>query len=230
MTLLISSIAPALIILYLIYRHDVDREPRKLLLKCFFGGILSILMTLILVLPFNGISMPTGFAKSFYDAFVTAGIPEELSKWLILYWLVRKAPAFDQYYDGIIYAVFVSMGFALVENIMYVMNGDMGTVISRAIMAVPGHMLFAVAMGYYFSMAKFDTPQKAKVHMAMSLIIPIALHGTYDFLLMYTSSKADHSPLLAVGIIIVFVLFDIYLWRLGLKRIKAHKSKDLGMS
>ncbi len=229
MTLLISSIAPALIILYLIYRHDVDREPIKLLLKCFFGGWLSIIMTLILVSPINGIDLPSGMPKSLFDAFVTAAIPEELSKWIILYWLVRKAPAFDQYYDGIIYAVFVSMGFALIENIMYVMNGDMSTVIMRAVMAVPGHMLFAVAMGYYFSMAKFDTPQKAKVHIAMSLAVPMLLHGTYDFLLMYTGAKSSHSPLLAVGIIILFVIFDIYLWKLGIKRIKAHKAKDLGM-
>jgi RsiW-degrading membrane proteinase PrsW (M82 family) len=143
--------------------------------------------------------------------------------------LVRKAPAFDQYYDGIIYAVFVSMGFALIENIMYVMNGDMTTVITRAVMAVPGHMLFAVAMGYYFSMSKFDSPQKAKVHVAMSLAVPMLLHGTYDFLLMYTGAKSSHSPLMAVGIIIVFVIFDIYLWKLGIKRIKAHKAKDLGM-
>jgi len=229
MTLLISSIAPALIILYLIYRHDVDREPKKLLLKCFFGGWLSIIMTLILVSPINGIDLPSGMPKSLFDAFVTAAIPEELSKWIILYWLVRKAPAFDQYYDGIIYAVFVSMGFALIENIMYVMNGDMTTVITRAVMAVPGHMLFAVAMGYYFSMSKFDTPQKAKVHIAMSLAVPMVLHGTYDFLLMYTGAKSSHSPLMAVGIIIVFVIFDIYLWKLGIKRIKAHKAKDLSM-
>lgn len=229
MTLLISSIAPALIILYLIYRHDVDREPKKLLIKCFFGGWLSIIMTLIIAGPLNSSGLPTGLVKSLFDAFVTAAIPEEFSKWIILYWLVRKAPAFDQYYDGIIYAVFVSMGFALIENIMYVMNGDMTTVITRAVMAVPGHMLFAVAMGYYFSMSKFDTPQKAKVHIAMSLAVPMVLHGTYDFLLMYTGAKSSHSPLMAVGIIIVFVIFDIYLWKLGIKRIKAHKAKDLGM-
>jgi hypothetical protein len=63
----------------------------------------------------------------------------------------------------------------------------------------------------------------------MSLAVPMVLHGTYDFLLMYTGAKSSHSPLMAVGIIIVFVIFDIYLWKLGIKRIKAHKAKDLGM-
>ncbi len=95
------------------------------------------------------------FAKSFFDSFFLAAIPEEISKWLVLYWIVWKSREFDEHYDGIIYAVFVSLGFALVENIMYVVNRGMGVALIRAVLSVPGHGSFGVLMGYYFSLAKF---------------------------------------------------------------------------
>ena len=226
MYLLIASIAPAIIIMYLIYRHDTVKEPISMLVKAFFGGVLSIAITLIITYPILGIELNSGVMKSFFDAFFKAGIPEELSKWLIFYWLIRKAKDFDQYYDGILYAIFISMGFALVENIMYVFENGMGTAIVRSIISVPGHMLFAVPMGYYLSLSRFETGASARFHVFLSLAIPILLHGTFDFILMYSGAKGAVNSGLAVLLLLTFVTFDIFMWRYGLRKIKEHITKD----
>jgi RsiW-degrading membrane proteinase PrsW (M82 family) len=228
MTLLISSIAPALFIMYLIYSRDLQKEPKSMLMKAFFGGVLSIFISLLISLPLAEYesSIPSGFMRSFFTSFFCAGIPEEFGKWIIFYWLIKKAKDFDQYYDGILYAIFISMGFALVENVLYVMNGGMGVAITRAILAVPGHMLFAVPMGYYLSISKFEPAKEANKHIALSLIIPILLHGTYDFLLFYMEAKTKINSGIVVPLFLVFISFEIYIWRLGLRKIKNHISND----
>ena len=228
MTLLISSIAPALFIMYLIYSRDLQKEPKSMLMKAFFGGILSIFIALLFAMPLSEYesSIPSGLARSFYTSFFCTGIPEEFGKWIIFYWVIKKAKDFDQYYDGILYAIFISMGFALVENVLYVMKGGMGVAIMRAVLAVPGHMLFAVPMGYYLSISKFEPANEAKKHIALSLIIPILLHGTYDFILFYMSAKSKINSVLVFPLFILFIAFEIYIWRLGLRKIKNHISSD----
>ena len=117
MTLLIASITPVLIFLYLIFKKDKNKEPIGLLAKCFFGGFLSVIIALIIGVPMMkiGTAFQSPLFKSFYDAFFVAAIPEEFAKFIILYWIIWKSKFFDEHYDGIIYAVFVSLGFALVE-------------------------------------------------------------------------------------------------------------------
>jgi len=228
MTLLLSSVAPALFIMYLIYSKDLQKEPKPMLLKAFFGGVLSIFIALLFAIPLSEFesSVPSGMARSFYTSFFCAGIPEEFGKWIIFYWLIKKAKDFDQYYDGILYAIFISMGFALVENVLYVMKGGMGVAIIRAILAVPGHMLFAVPMGYYLSISKFEPANEAKKHIALSLIIPMLLHGTYDFLLFYMEAKTKINSAIVFPLFILFIAFEIYIWRIGLKKIKNHINSD----
>jgi len=228
MTLLISSIAPALLIMFLIYKHDLEKEPIQMLVKAFFGGVLSIFIALAIALPLGLFesAFPSGILRAFYSAFFCAGIPEEFAKWLIFYWLIKKAPHFDQYYDGILYAIFISMGFALVENILYVMQGGLGVAVMRAVLSVPGHMLFVIPMGYYLSLSKFEAGKEAANHRILSLVLPMLLHGTFDFILMYMNAKSNVSPIIAGLLVIAFVAFDIYLWRLGLKKIKLHIDKD----
>ncbi|MBM3186423.1 MAG: PrsW family intramembrane metalloprotease, partial [Bacteroidetes bacterium] len=204
------------------------KEPKPMLLKAFFGGVLSIFIALLFAIPLSEFesSVPSGMARSFYTSFFCAGIPEEFGKWIIFYWLIKKAKDFDQYYDGILYAIFISMGFALVENVLYVMKGGMGVAIIRAILAVPGHMLFAVPMGYYLSISKFEPANEAKKHIALSLIIPMLLHGTYDFLLFYMEAKTKINSAIVFPLFILFIAFEIYIWRIGLKKIKNHINSD----
>jgi len=227
MVFLISSITPVLIFMFLIYNKDSIKEPWGMLMKCFFGGFLSVIITLIIVRFITpiGAGFSSPFARSFFDAFFQAAFPEEISKLIILYWFVWKHKDFDQHFDGIIYAVFVSMGFALVENLMYVYEGGLNVALIRAILAVPGHGFFGVAMGYYFSLAKFHTGPKKNEFMAKCLLVPVILHGLYDFALMYAGNSAD-KPLLAFALIIAFTIIVIAIWKRGLKKVELHYQKD----
>jgi len=200
-----------------------------LLTKCFFGGILAIVFTLLLNIPISIFQfLFTGdFLKAFYDAFLKAALPEEFSKFIILYWIIWRSKDFDHHYDGIIYAVFVSLGFALVENIMYVFFSENGLTVAltRAILAVPGHGFFAVIMGYYFSIARFHEGVEKNKLLLTSLLMAVLFHGVYDFILMYMSAKSDN-PWLIISLMIVFSIFIIRMWRLGLKKISKHHMKD----
>ncbi len=227
MIFLIASITPVIIFLYLTYNKDNIKEPKILLSKCFFGGFLSVVLALIAeeILTYAGGIFNSPLLKSFYEGFIVAAAPEELSKFIILYWLIWKNINFDQYYDGIIYAVFVSMGFALVENIMYVSHGGLGIAFARAVLAVPGHGFFAVLMGYYLSLAKFSDGAKKRNFILKSIFFPILFHGFYDFTLLYLSKKSN-DPLLCIMLIIFFTFIVIRLWRQGIKRIKMHVELD----
>ena len=87
-------------------------------------------------------------------------------------------------------------------------------------------MLFAIPMGYYLSLSRFESGASARYHIFLSLAIPILLHGTFDFILMYTSAKAELNPGLAGFLMLSFVIFDIFMWRFGLRKLKEHISKD----
>jgi RsiW-degrading membrane proteinase PrsW (M82 family) len=227
MSLLLASITPVVIFLYLVYRKDKIKEPATLLLKCFLGGFLSIILALLIDAPLEplGERLGTPFLRAAYEAFILAAGPEELAKFVVLYWLVWKSKDFDQHYDGILYAIFVSMGFALIENILYVLEGGMGVAMMRAVLSVPGHGFFAVLMGYFFSLAKFHTGSEKNRLLARSLWMPILFHGLYDFALMYMSDD-EVNPLLILPLMVLFSLVVIRLWRLGFKKIGLHLKKD----
>lgn len=228
MNLIIASISPALIFMYLIYQRDKIKEPRNMLVKAFIGGVLAIIMTILIDLiwlPFGVGFVHSAFMDSFFNAYIVAGLTEEFSKFIILYWIVWKSDHFDQRYDGIIYAVFVSMGFALIENIGYVLPNGMSTAIVRSILSVPGHGFFAVIMGYYLSLAKFHPIAMRRNYLLKALFIPVFIHGTFDFCLMYTSHKNSDS-ILNVILMILFTIVVIQFWRLGIRKIKEHVKRD----
>ena len=181
--LLIVSVIPVIIVLRYIYKADQNKEPVKLLIKAFFCGMLAIPLTLLLVGIVNAVWTSDSV---FYNAFAEAGIPEELAKFAVLYLLIWKSEEFDEYFDGIVYAVFVSMGFACVENVMYVFGGEtaeaaFSIAFVRALFSIPGHALFAIAMGFFFALAKLGKPELRAVNIILCLIVPMALHGTFDW-------------------------------------------------
>lgn len=227
--LLLVSIAPVVVFLVWIYRSDTDREPLKVVLKTFLCGIGSVPLALILVSIIRAV-VPGG--GPFYDAFFTAGIPEELAKFLILFMLIWKNKDFDEYFDGIVYAVTVSMAFACVENVMYVFGSDsimgsMSTGFVRALISIPGHGLFGIAMGFFLAFAKFGLKSLRPLNIALCMAVPMMLHGVFDYLLMKSEwYQANGFSGMSVLITIAFFVFDYFLWKLGLKYIKKHISKS----
>lgn len=233
----ISAVLPVLVLLYFIYKKDkYQREPLGKLLLTFFVGCLSVIPAAMMegvVMPFGPDAGMFPVLNGIFNGYLVAGTSEELCKLLLLLLVIWKSPHFDEFFDGIVYAAYLSLGFACVENIGYVMQGGdpMTTALMRGILAVPAHFLFAVTMGYYVSLAKFDPANKRR-HLWKAFLYPMLLHGTYDALLMVASNLADgNEENLVVGglcvvLFIVFVVFDIRLWRRGLKRIKQMQERS----
>jgi RsiW-degrading membrane proteinase PrsW (M82 family) len=130
------------------------------------------------VLPLNN---HYSIQEQFIKAFFVVGLSEEFSKYIIVRYVSQPRKAFNEPFDGIIYAVMVSMGFAATENLMYVMQGGMEVAILRAFTAVPAHAAFAIIMGYFMGKAKFSN-NKVLLNFT-GLFLAILFHGAYDFFL-----------------------------------------------
>ena len=189
----IYSIIPTLIIAIIIYNLDKHKEPIKILLKLFIGGIIATLLVLIIVLGLNYIipeiaiidgSLPT--IKLFINILITIGITEELSKWIITYFLSYNNKEFDEIYDIIVYSVFVSLGFATLENILYVTESAyaINIAIVRGVLSIPAHTALGVIMGSFLGLAKIadinNNSYEKKQNILYSILIPIELHTIYD--------------------------------------------------
>lgn len=186
MQLLSLAVAPVLVIIIYIYIKDKhEKEPRHLLLYNFlFGAIVSIIITSILYFLFAEF-FPPFLSKSIFDQFIKAflmvGLIEEFSKYIIVRYYAQPKEAFNEPFDGIVYAVMVSMGFAVTENIVYVFEGGFETAVARAFTAVPAHATFGVLMGYFMGKAKFS--KNKTVLNLIGLSLAILFHGAYDFFL-----------------------------------------------
>lgn len=228
MYLLLASILPVIILMIYFYYHDkYEKEPVKSLAKAFLGGILSVFLTLFLIylFPFPVQANSSQLYLAFAQSFGQAGIPEEISKFTMLYLFIWRDKNFNEYYDGILYAVFVSLGFACVENIMYVMQYGMGTAISRGILAVPLHALCGVVMGYYFSLAKFSGNTIS--NLLKAVFFAILAHGIYDFILFFLAPYVEILPFVGVLSTILVFVFVWKLWRISLRKINLHVSKSV---
>jgi len=186
MGLLALAIAPGIAICLFIYFKDrYNREPLGLLILSFFMGMLSIIPAIIIQLaltrPIEKL-MGAGFLYTAVFSYLIVALSEEGSKFLALRFIPFRRKAFDDPFDGIIYAVMVGMGFATLENIMYVTDRGIGTGILRMFLSVPAHGTFAVLMGYHLGLAKFD-PANRKRHMFLAIFWPVVFHGTFDFFL-----------------------------------------------
>ena len=224
--LLFLSVLPAALLIIFIYRQDkYQKEPFKSLFKAFFGGMLSVVFTIVTVriIDYTIGLIPYLNQTVFYDSFITAGIPEELCKFLVFMIFIWNDKNFDEYFDGIVYASFISLGFATVENIMYVMPGGIGTGIVRALISVPAHFLFGVILGYFLSLAKFNSGKKGR-YIIIGLLIAMAAHGLFDWLLMFSDRIGGA---LSSFIYTFFIAGDVMLWRLGIRLIKKHQNNSL---
>lgn len=213
MTILFISLAPIVLILLYIYKRDkYEKEPMGLLLRCLGIGAIITLPILLIEIGIGAIaSFEDKIADAFYQGFVVAAFTEEMFKFLAFLLIVWRNRNFNELFDGIIYAVFISLGFAAVENILYVIGHGGGVGVLRAFTAVPAHALFGITMGFYFGLARFN-PEKFKKYLWLAILVPILLHGLYDFFLM-----AENGILL-----LLFIPFMVYLWIAGFKKMKKH--------
>ena len=212
-SLLFLAVLPVAVLCYFVYLKDRNREPIGLLLKVFFLGFFSAIPVVIVEL-FLGKFFPTDDLTSvvqvFINVFISVALVEEGFKWLVTKFIAYHNKEFDEVYDIIVYAVFASLGFACIENILYVMSGGLSTAILRAVLSIPGHACFGVLMGYFFSQAKLANVNENKSlqtkNLVLSILIPTAVHTIYDALLFSVSIVGDYVALLLILLFLVFVI------------------------
>lgn len=211
--LIVLAVVPAIGLLVYVYRKDrIEKEPGSLLVSLVLWGMLSTFLAVVaesvgasalaFFLP-GGEENP---AYGFWMFFVVVGLSEEGFKYLVLRWRTWKSPHFNCSFDGVVYAVFVSLGFALWENIGYVLMYGIGAALTRAVTAVPGHASFGVFMGACYAAAKrcenYGEHGKSRFWSVLSVLLPAAIHGCYDYIAVIESG--GNSTLFIVFVLAVF--------------------------
>jgi protease PrsW len=182
--LLALALAPgAAIGLYIYLKDKHEREPVGLLMRSFFFGILSVFVTLLIsrvISTFITIDEQS-VGEQAVHAFLIVALVEEFSKFIFVRGILYNNPNFNEPFDGIVYSVMVSMGFATFENILYVTDGGISTALMRMFTAVPAHATFAILMGFYLGKAKFE--HKKSYYAIHALAVAALFHGAYDYCL-----------------------------------------------
>lgn len=221
MELLLLAIAPVtIVILYIYFKDKFEKEPIGFLFKNFLlGATVSIILTAILG-SLGGRLIPltneTSIIQQFLQAFIVVALVEEFSKYIIVRFYAQRNKEFNEPFDGIVYAVMVSMGFAALENVLYVFQYGFATGVTRAFTAVPAHATFGILMGYFMGKAKFS---KNKVILNLTgLILATLFHGAYDFFLFI-----NFIPGISIGAFISLIIGIV----LSKKAIKRHQQNSI---
>ncbi len=215
--LFVIAIAPGIALGAAVYLNDrYDREPLSLLFKVFALGALSVIPVLFVERFLLRLNIFGGLLGITYTAFIVAGFTEEYFKRAVVLYGAFNSKYFNEKLDGIVYCVFSALGFATVENIMYVVfryTGNYYVGIFRGLLSVPAHTLFAVTMGYYLSLAKYTEDEGEKrTYFRRSLIIPIVLHGLFNFILM------AGIPIL----MLLFIPYVAFLWYINIIKLNQY--------
>ena len=223
--LIAAAVVPAVFLMVKVYQADrLEKEPIGMLIGLLFLGIISTSLAgtaeelgsiaLANLFP-NG-----GLISDALLYFIVVALSEEGFKYLLLKVRTWKSPHFNCQFDGVVYAVFVSLGFALWENIAYVLRFGFGTAVARAVTAVPGHACFGVFMGVWYGVAKryelAGYMEESAHARKMALWIPILLHGVYDF----TASMQNDI------MSIIFLIFVGWMFRTALKLVRKVSAED----
>lgn len=223
--LLSLALLPAILLMLYIHKMDkIEKEPFGLLAKLVIFGALTTISAVILenigdailgaILPES--SIPYIFLENF---FVVAAA-EEAGKYFVLKKTTWKNPAFNYTFDAVVYAVAASLGFAALENVLYVFDGGLSVAILRAFTSIPGHTIFGVFMGCYYGMAKKAelafNQDAMKKYLRHALIVPLLAHGFYDYCLTVGSTL----------MLLVFAVYDIALAVYAFRLVKKLSATD----
>ncbi|ENH97359.1 membrane proteinase PrsW, regulator of anti-sigma factor RsiW [Gracilibacillus halophilus YIM-C55.5] len=205
--LLSAAIAPVFALLAFFYLKDeYELEPIYAILRTFIYGTLIVFPIMFIQYAFIEEEVAQTPIMRSYLLF---GLLEEFFKWFIFMFTTYKYSKFNTVYDGIVYGVSISLGFATVENILYLLANGIEVAFSRAVFPVSSHALFGVIMGYYFGRAKCNS-QNESFHISISLFLPVFFHGTYDFIL----ETITHYW------VMLLVPFMVILWMYSLRKVK----------
>ncbi|MGN0801786.1 MAG: PrsW family intramembrane metalloprotease [Candidatus Faecivicinus sp.] len=209
---ILAAIVPAYLLMRYVNKQDhIEKEPPALLGSLVVCGVLAALVSILLETVgrsvLNSLVSPDNPKYIVLFAFLVVGLVEEGTKFFFLYGRTWREPDFNYRYDAIIYAVFVSLGFAAFENIKYIFNYGLSVALPRAILAIPGHMGFAVFMGIFYGRAKLRSNRGDRTGCVLNLILGVLaatfLHGVYDTCCM---SGTTQSTLVFVAFVLAMYL------------------------
>lgn len=209
--LLSAAIAPGLALFsYFYLRNQMATEPRKTLFRTFIFGLLITFPIMFIQYVLQEEELIT---NPFFLNVVFSSTMEEFFKWFIIFAFIYRHVEFDDPYDGILYGAAASLGFATMENLLYLLTFGIDTAFMRALLPVSSHALFGVVMGYYFGKSKFTKNNRSMEYLVLSIGAPLLLHFAYNSILMFEDYW--------VYLIAPFMLF---LWWFALRKVKlAHE-------
>ena len=242
---IVLGLTPAIILLGIVLWIDRRQpEPAKEIIMALLGGVGSIAICLPLAYLFGGFGIydetDGSLVGTMMNALFSAALPEEFGKLTLLYLLVRRNKYFNEYVDGVVYAACIGLGFAGFENILYIaQSGDeaVSTALMRAVLSVPGHFLFALFMGYWFSKWWWTPEQKVgetegqkagnkKLYLFLTLAIPVLCHMTYDWICFYFANLEELEDVIGIITLVVLLGINTTGFVFARKRIKQHKIAD----
>lgn len=215
--LAVSAIVPSLLLLWYFNKSDAFPEPPRVVWATFGFGVLTIVPVLTFALPMGKLVqfLPGQYAEALYTAFVLAAIPEEFFKFTVVLFYASRHKEFDELMDGFVYGVAASLGFATLENILYVSQGGLMVALLRSVTAVPCHTLLGAMMGFLIAHWRLVPNRRGRTLFA-AWFFPMLLHGIYDFpilLLKGFQSTGGEAGLHALWMILVpIMLITCWLW------------------
>lgn len=212
-----AGIAPGLALLsYFYLKDEYETEPLSLVLRMFLYGTFLVFPLMFIQ---HVLKVEYMLPNAFVEAFLSTSLLEEFFKWFVFYYAIYDHREFNEPYDGIVYGVSVSLGFATLENILYLFANGVEFAVTRALLPVSSHALFGVIMGFYLGRAKFGLPKKEKNYIWLSFLLPFLFHGIYDYILL-TQERW----------IYYMLPFMIFLWWLALRKVKLARGMTIEMS
>ncbi|WP_062046764.1 glutamic-type intramembrane protease PrsW [Bacillus sp. JCM 19034] len=212
--LITAAIAPGLALLsYFYLRNHYSGTTIGFILKTFFVGALLVFPVMVLQYAFLAEGY---FIQPLLRTFILYGFVEEFFKWFLLYIFTYQHATFTKRYDGIVFAVSLSLGFATLENVFYLLANGLDAALGRAIFPVSSHALYGVIMGYYFGRSKLEKTGKYK-NLLLALLFPVLLHGTYDYIII----------LFEMYFLFGTIPFMLLLWWIAITKMKRAHQLDI---
>ena len=220
-----AALLPAIYLMKYIYRKDtVEKEPSMLLMSLLIYGVRAALISIALegigTKILNSLMDQSSVGYTLVLAFVVVAMVEEGAKFAMLKRRTWREVNFNYRFDGIVYAVFISLGFAAFENIGYVLGYGLSVAPARALLAVPGHMCFGVFMGTFYGRAKqcqvWGDKSEERANLWLGYIVAVLLHGFYDSCAMINTVASS----------ITFIAFVVIMYIVVIKKVNKESQND----
>jgi RsiW-degrading membrane proteinase PrsW (M82 family) len=226
----VSAVVPSILLIWYFWARDVQREPGRVLWATFGLGVLSVIPVVMVELPLGKLleRVADPYLQGTLDAFFGASAPEEAFKLVVLLAYCDRQREFDEPMDGIVYGAVASLGFATLENVLYVGGAGLGVAALRALTAVPGHAFYGAILGYYVGQAKFFPAHRRRL-IAGGYLLAFLLHGLYDMpLLTFTILQKQGEPPSGASFLLLLTLGALFFsWVFVVRRVRRLRADQL---